>query len=743
MLAGQQFAAGPGIATVLPDADFETVSFAGYEWDVSRGKWSSLPGYSDQKRGLGAVGVRVYVEHPTFAPLILGYDLKDGRGRIQWQFGQPFDVLQPLFDHIMRGGLLEAHNMGFEWQCWQYYCVPVLGWPSLIIEQLRCSAAKSAANGLPRALANVGAVLQIEHQKDKEGDRLMKLFSIPRNPSKKDPRFISLPHEEPEEWAAYMRYNDRDLVAESEVSIRSPDLSPFEQRVWFADQHINDRGMQADLVGVEDCIAILEQAYAKYGAEMRALTGGIEATELKQLIGWLSGQGVSMQGMTEADVSGMIARLNGHAQAANGDMYPYAAAYRVLELRQMIGSASVKKLYAIRGSATRAGRLHDLYMYMATHHGRWTGNGPQPQNLYKGEWHTPAEVEQALKVIATRDLATVEACYPDLSALDVLNYVLRSLFIAAPGHTLISSDYSAIEAVVLAVLAGEEWELEVYRTHGMIYEAQISLMTGVPFQEFIDHKKRTGKHHPLRQQGKLAKLSGGYASWIGGWKKFGADKYYANDYELKQAILAFRNTVPMTVELWGGQTRGKFTDACRPELFGLEGAAISAVQNPGTAYRYRMIGFQMLGDALYMQLPSGRLITYHTPRLRPTTRPYGEAWELELSYWGWNTNPDKGPPAWIQMDLYGGVLTQNACGGAARDIMAHGLLNLEAAGYPVVMHTHDEAVGELPIIECIFGDGGKSVAGFERCMNDLPAWAKDWPVVAKGGWMGRRYGKWD
>ncbi len=739
---------------LLPKFDFETRSDAGYLYDFAAKKWGSLPGYSAQKRGLGAVGVRVYVEHYSFSPILLAYDLTpqfDGATAIQWELGESFAALYPLFDHVRAGKLLEAHNASFEYQVWQYFCVPVWQWPALSIEQLRCSAVASRAAGYPGKLAEVTRVLRTPIQKDPDGERLMKIFSMPRNPTKADPRTHVLPREAPDEWLKYKAYNVTDIVSEHQVSERIPDLSPSEQKLWFLDQRINDRGMAVDRKGVDDCIAIVEQAYARYGDEFRTLTGGIEPTELQQLKGWLATKGVSMYDMTEKSVDATVTKLRGQEFASVAD----GQALRALVIRQMLASASVKKLYALRAQTARDGRVHDMYQMHATHHGRTGGYGPQPANLYKGEWHTPEEVNAALRVLASRDLATVEAAYPKLDALTVVNNCLRSLFVAAPGHTLISSDYSAIEAVVLAALSGEEWELEVMRTHGMIYEAQISRMTGVPFEEFIKHRVdmggvatyspdgkllsiKGGKHHPLRQQGKLAKLSGGYASWINGWKKFGADEYYDSDGDIKRAILSYRDSVPNTVEFWGGQTRDKFRASERQELYGLEGAAISAVLNPGACYRVGLIAFQMSGDVLYMQLPSGRTIPYHSPRLTPATRDYASPWELALSYEGWNTNPDKGQPSWLRMDLYGGVLTQNATGGTARDIMMHGMLNADAAGYPIVYHNYDEIAAEVPV-----GDPSKTIEGLESAMNDLPDYAKDWPIRAKGGWRHTRYGKYD
>lgn len=721
------------------------MSYAGFLWVPANddflapkklGRWESLPGFSNQKRGLGAVGTRVYVEHETFHPQLFTYDLMPQYGgafEVQWEYGESFDKLIPLFEHIQRGGLLESHNAEFEREVWNYFCVPKWNWPRLPIEQQRCSAVKCRAAGLPGKLADVTTVLDTPIKKDKDGDRLMKLFSIPRQPSKKDPRVITLPTEAPEEWVKYKAYNRTDCRSEHQVSARVPDLPPDEQRRWFLDQRINDRGMAVDSKGIEDCISIVEQAYEKYGAEFRELTGGIEPTELKQLQGWLAGRGVQMYDMTEKTITEMVEWLTPGPLEPHRDL----PSLRALVIRQMLGSASVKKLYALNAQTASDGRVHGMYMMHATHHGRTGGYGPQPANLYKGDWHTPEEVDAALKVIATRSLAAVEAAYPALGPLDVVNNCLRSLFIAAPGHVLVSSDYSAIEGVVLAALAGEQWIIDVFNTHGMYYEAQIARMVGLPLQDFIDHKKETGKHHPLRQQGKLAVLSGGYASWINGWKKFGADQYYNSDAEIKAAILSYRDSVPNIVEFWGGQTRDKFRDTERQELYGLEGAAILAVQNPGQCYRVGLIGFQMGGDdILYMQLPSGRFIRYHSPRLNPATRPYASPWELALSYWGWNTNPDKGPPQWIQMDLYGGVLTQNATGGTARDIMMHGMENIDEDGYPIVMHTYDEAVAEVPI-------GYGDIDEFEAGLNELPPYAKGWPIRAKGGWVGPRYGKWD
>jgi len=251
---------------ILAVFDFETRSDAGYVWNAERRRWESLPGFASTKRGLGAVGVRCYVQHPTFTPVLLAYDLTPGYGGVtalQWEIGEPFDVLEPLFEHVRRGKLLEAHNASFEFSVWQYFCVPKWNWPPLSIRQLRCSAVKSRAAGYPGKLADVTRVLDTPVKKDPDGDRLMKIFSMPRNPTKADPRTHILPHEAPDEWAKYKRYNLTDIVSEHQVSERVPDLPPDEQQLWFLDQEINDRGMAVDSAGIRNCIAIVEQAYEK------------------------------------------------------------------------------------------------------------------------------------------------------------------------------------------------------------------------------------------------------------------------------------------------------------------------------------------------------------------------------------------------------------------------------------------------------------------------------------------------
>lgn len=782
LLAGERVPVGPFFATIHPDDDFETYSEAGYVWeppdtpgewiwkDHKRtrknehmprpgewkwkphfGKWGSLPGNSNQKRGLKAVGSRNYVQHPSFRVLSFAYDLKDGRGRRRWKppedlrphldypFGQsphPVDVLK----HVAEGGILESWNVMFEWTVWNFYCVPVWGWPRLEVKQLRCAMAKAKASAYPAKLENACDVLELpaELKKDPDGDRLIKKLTVPKNPTIGNPALLWTPATAAEDFAKLYAYNEQDIRAEAACSQRVADLSPHELAVWQMDFRINARGMQLDLAAIENCIAIIEQAYERYHAELSELTGGAvkKSTEVAPLLRWLAGQGVHLYELDEETL-----------EEALKQQYPKNV-LRALKIRQILAFGSVRKLYAMRSHATASGRLHDQYEYYGAHTSLWNGRIVQPANLYKSErFNHPAQIELALSIIATRRLDAVESAYGD--ALEVVADCLRSMIIARPGCRLISADFTAIQAVVTSALAGEEWRLEVFRTHGLIYEAMASKLTGKPLQFYIDYKRENKRNHEDRQKwGKLPVLSGDFGAWIAGWKRFGADKVIGDDAAIKAAILRTRAAIPNVVEFWGGQTRNKFNKDARgnyaeefPQLHGLEGAAISAVLEPGKAFGYRNVGYQVLDDILFCIPQSGGFIRYHAPRLERSRRDYASPWEMELSYEGWNTTAAKGAAGWHRMKLYGGVLCQNVVSHIAREVQARAMLRLEAHDYPVVMHTHDENVTEVE-------EHRGSIDEYTRLMRILPEFARDefgraWPINVPTAWQAYRNGKWE
>ena len=773
--AGTLLPAGLGNTTVLPDMDFETFSEAGCVFDPLTGKWHGLPRAPQKKKGLPVVGAAVYATHPSTDVLSLTYNLKDGRGSILWRPGMPAPA--DLFAYVQGGGLIEAWNVAFEWWIWNYVCARRYGWPALATVQTRCAMAKARASSYPGRLELAGQVMALTTPKDSGGARLLDKYSMPRNQTKGDKRLRAMLDDSPEDLAAMLHYNARDIEAEAEASARCPDLVGEELAFWLADQTINRRGVQIDVPNLQACAAIVEKCLERYDRELFELTGGqVErASQLERLKGWLAGHGVYAQSMDEEALGELLKER---------DRFP-PAAVRALELRQLVGSASVKKVFAMLNQASPWGRLHDLYNYYGAHTGRPTGEGPQPTNLPKAgpevkrcscgrhsgahrvfclwcgavlspkatSWG-PDAMEDVLEVIRSGDLARVEDAYG--SAMLCVSGCLRGLFIAAEGHDLMASDFSSIEGVVTACLAGEEWRIDMFATHGKAYELSVSKITGLPFAEIMAHKgfdvsqpewwkqKAKGEHHPLRQTlGKVAELASGFGGWIGAWQKFGADEFM-NEEEIKRAILAWRAASPAIVEFWGGQERRDGWNRSA-EMFGLEGAAVSAMlargewqhvmrkdgTHTGVSYLYHPSE-----EALYCWLPSGRALTYRNPRLNPNTRGFGGAWAL--SYERYNTNPQQGAVGWVRVDTYSGKLCENVVQAVARDIQRFAILNLEARGYPVVLHVYDEDVCEVPL-------GFGTIEEMEAIMGTMPEWAtykgKPWPIRAAGGWRGKRYRK--
>jgi len=368
-----------GHTVEIADMDFETFSTAGFIWNEADGKWRPPSGAPKGKSGLFVVGAARYTEDPSCEVLSFSYDLKDGHGPRLWMPGWPPPV--PLFEHLAAGRLIEAWNVAFERWVWRNVCVPKYGWPPLPDRQLRCAMAKSRAAQYPGALSEASEVVLGVNLKDAEGKRLLDKFSKPRNPTKKDARRCITLADDPVDGARLIAYNTQDIRAEAAVSHAVPDLTGIDLEYWFVDQAVNMRGVAIDMDGVRDCVAIVEQAHAKYNAELFAITGIDAASKVQQIQGWLHAQGCHLDSLDEEAVTTELERL-GEVLQTGGAVWPEVAhVYRVLQIRQAIGSAAVKKLYAISNQVTADGRLHDLFSFHATRTGRATGNGPQPTNL--------------------------------------------------------------------------------------------------------------------------------------------------------------------------------------------------------------------------------------------------------------------------------------------------------------------------------------------------------------------------
>lgn len=769
--AYDQVACENGLATIYPEADFETFSEAGYRWDGEA--WKSPPGLGDQNRGLKAVGTRNYVEHPSFRVLSLAWNLKDGKGDRWWRpmTDETLDDLFPatrrgnyvspwepgeLYDFIRAGGILEAWNINFEWVVWNFHMCVKFDAPFLKQEQCRDAMAKARAAAYPGQLEEFGKARNLTQQKDAAGKKLIGKLTRPRNPTKANPALRWTPLTAKEDFQKFYDYNIQDCRTEAEASAKTPDLTDRELPIWLFDLRCNMRGMQIDTQSVEDCIAIILQVEHKANAELTTLTNGFvrKYTEVADIVEWCKTQGVYLAKLDKEALEAALGRKD----------YPRVV-QRVLRIRQELAFGSVRKYFALRAQTTPYGRLFDQYSYYGAHTALWNGRDVQPANLYKGVFSKPEQVERALSLIRTRNLELIEWEYgegsqwarenPDIGALDALEVIascLRSMIVARPGHKLISADFTAIQAVGTSCMANEQWRIEVFRTHGKIYEAMMSKLRKQPLQYYLDFKKQHGKHHPDRQvYGKMTVLSGDFGSWIGGWRKLDKEKCLGTDAEVKKLILDLWEEIPNVRQFWGGQTWDKFGDTETPLLYGLEGAVVSAIQQPGQCFSSRPgsplgVLYEVHDDILYCRPPSGGFIRYHSPRLRQSTRDYARPWEYEITYMGYNTNTQKGAVGWIPMKLYGGVLTQNVISHMCREIQANALVALEYAQpreYNIVMHTHDEQLAEVPD-----RPEYNATEYTEIVRRSLPSWAvcldgQPWPIKVPLAWEAYRYGKWE
>lgn len=753
MKAGDRIAVGLGESIVLPSMDFETYSEAGYRLDPTVGSCKGVG--SQGKGGLPVVGTPVYAEHPSTEVLCLYYDLKDGLGQRAWFPGAPDPT--DLLNHIASSGLIEAWNVTFEFWIWNMVCVRRYGWPPLVTEQCRCAMAKSRRHSLPGGLDAAAKVLGTT-PKHKDGHNLVRKLACPSKYTKKRPALRWTPATNWTDFMAFYAYCGGDVTAEDDAALRIPDLTPYELATWQTDQAINARGVQVDVAALDAALDILGQAERKYTLELANLTQGAvgSVSEVAKFGEWLAAMGDPLPDLQKATVSEAL---------KSGTLGPLTR--RALEIRDTLGAANVKKLRTLKLQLNSDGRLRNQYLYCgADRTGRWSAGGVQLQNITaKGpktfrcgvcdltfggradcpgcgnafdiealpEWTIDA-VEHAIDGMRHRDLDIIEEFWGDPIAL--LCGCLRGLFVAKPGYDFICCDFSAIEAVAAACLARCQWRIDVFNGDGMIYEASVANVTGIPLEEILEYKRVNGRHHPLRGTlGKIRELAGPYGGWIGAWKTFGAEAYFDNDEAIKQDILQFREASPEIVDMWGGQFRwcgpGKWD--YRPELFGLEGSAIQAVLNPGQCFGHNDISYGVWEDILFCRLPSGRFLKYHRPRLADAQDKLNRGPAYKITFEGHNSNATKGPIGWHRMETYGGRLFENVVQAVSADIQAEALVRLEERGYLVVMHTHDEATAEVP-------EGFGSVDEMAAIMSERPAWASWWPLRA-AGWRHKRYQK--
>lgn len=642
---------------------------------------------------LKARGLANYAANPTTDVLCMAYAFDDEPVRL-WDGGQSYvKRMDSLIAHIKRRGLVYAHNAAFELAIWNEVLAKRYGWPALKPEQMRCTMAMAYAMGLPGSLDGAAGALGIEQRKDAKGARVMLQLAKPRAVA--DDGTVTW-WDDPAKLAILYDYCRQDVEVERALHKRMRELSPDEQSLWLLDQTINARGIQIDREAIDRAITLVVDEKARLDQAMRDITGNVVAgcTDVAQLTAWLRYRGVSLPGVAKADVAELLA----------ADDMPDDCRQALL-LRQEAAKSSTAKLTAMRDRAGADGRMRGLFQYHGAATGRWAGRGPQPHNFPRPTVvHSQDDIEDVIKHFGRPDYLRMLHGDP----MPLVSDCMRGMIVAAPGYRFICCDYSNIEGRVLAWLAGEEWKLQAFRDFDAGIGADLYLLAYAKGFHCTVEEAR-----PHRQVGKVMELALGYAGGVGAFQTmargYGVKVTDARADELKHA---WRNAHPAVVQFWAA----------------LERVAIHAVTEGGT-HKAGPIAFKVSGSFLWCQLPSKRLLCYPYPQLRDKETPWGKVVQ-ELTYMSVNGVTRK----WERCGTYGGSLAENVTQAVARDILVAGMRNVEAAGYPVVMHVHDEIVAEVPE-SC-----AKTVDEMSTLMSNVPHWAAGLPVTATG-WTGRRYRK--
>lgn len=623
---------------------------------------------------LKTCGLHKYVESPDFEILVIGYAYEDEEVRILdlTEIGNPVrrrslpPELQALVDPTVRK---VAHNCAFERACLQRffgYYLPPEEWEDTMI--------LAAMNGLPMTLEGAGAALMFEKQKMQEGKELITKFC---KPDRKGHR--RLPSAAPEDWALFKTYCCRDVDVERQIYhllAKSIPITEDERAVFCLDARINERGVLVDTTLAASAIQLSETDTEKASAEYKMLTGIDKPNSVVQLKAWLKEQaGLEVQSLDKAAVADLLSQ----------DLHPTVR--RVLELRTRLGKTSVSKYEAMLRAACVDGRVRGITQYYgAARTGRWAGRLVQLQNLPQNHL---TDIDLVRDLVRRADYESLSLLYD--SVLDTLSQLIRTAFIAKEGHTFLVADYSAIEARVTAYLANEQWRLEAFAAGKDIYCQSASLMFHCPVEKH-------GVNGHLRQKGKIAELACGYGGGVGALKAFGADKMGLSEAEMQEIVDQWRTASPMIVMLWKrlesaavralqnrGQKVAVYQKVYRPEVArqNAEMVGADAHFSPYFNTNYTVCVYKFDGKALRCILPSGRVLSYWSPRLE------GNA----ITYMAQNQTSKK----WERIETWGGKLVENVVQAFARDCLAVAMLRLDKAGYEICFHVHDEIIAEAPI----------------------------------------------
>ncbi|MEG1195154.1 MAG: DNA polymerase [Clostridia bacterium] len=620
-------------------------------------------------------GVYRYVDAPDFEILLFSYAYDDEPVQtLDMASGEclPPDVLSALGDPAY---LKYAYNAAFERVCLSR----LLGhW--LDPMQWRCSAVMAATLTLPARLADVAVALKLTQQKMEEGKDLIRFFSIPCKPTKTNGgRTRNLPQHAPEKWETYKQYNAQDVETERAVrkALEAYPLPESEWELYALDQRINDRGVRVDRLLVKNAMAVDRVFSAQAFLRAKELTGLENPGSVSQLKAWLVDQDMPMESLAKKVVQET-------AKSAEGIVK------ELLDLRLDLSKTSIKKYEAMARCVCRDGRVHGmLQFYGANRTGRWSGRNIQLQNLPQN--HLP-DLSLARDIVKAGDTELIETLFGSVPS--TLSELIRTAFIPKDGCRFIVADFSAIEARVLAWLAGEEWVLEEFRGRGKIYEATASRMFSIPAETIV----KGNPNYEYRQKGKQATLSCGFGGGVGALIKMGAKM---PEEEMQPLVTAWRTANPHIVAFWGAMER----------------AARNVIRDKSSA-RVGKTALYWKDDKMFMRLPSGRNLCYQSPHF--TTNRFGND---AIGYFAPNAAGQM-----AEQETFGGKLVENLTQATARDLLAYGMTQLEAEGYPIIFHVHDECVLEMPI-------GKGSVEEACEIMARAPTWAEGLPIRADGDEM--------
>ena len=618
---------------------------------------------------LSSTGVYRYAADPSFTILLFAYSIDAGPVQIvDLAQGEhlPAEVEAALSDPSVQKW---AFNAQFERVCLSAYLGERLdprGW--------YCSMVWSTYAGIPLNLAGVAQALHLETEKMTEGKDLIRKFSQPCKATKTNGgRTRNLPEHAMEDWETFKAYCVRDVEVERAIASRLAPLPmpAFEWENYWRDQRFNDMGVGIDVElaskAVEADLEIKEALYT----QMRHWTGVENPQSVTQLLGWLQEHGAQLPSLAKADVASALEEADGSVAD-------------VLAARLEIAKSSVKKYEKMLDCVCPDGRAHGLLQFMgAGRTGRWAGRLVQVQNLPR---QTFGDLEEAAALVKAGQADMLGVLWG--SAPNVLSELIRAAFVAAPGRRFLVAEFSAIDARVIAWLAGEQWVLDLFKNGGDIYCETGTRMFG----------QEVKKHSPLRQRAKVAVLACGYQGGVGALKAMGGEKLGLGEDEMASIVDAWRKANPRIAQMWLDVNR----------------AALEAIKNGTSQMVGRIKVYQKLG-ALVIALPSGRELIYPSPRVGEN-RFGGES----ITFMGLGLNRK-----WGRIETYGGKLVENIVQATARDVLAHSMATLEAAGYPTVMHVHDEVITEVP-----YGHG--SVDELCALMSQGPKWSKGLPLAAEG-----------